>query len=403
MPASSPARSERPPQQRVLRNYERLLDAAMTAADQDGWAGLNFANVAARAGLSRRPLQDRFTDASHLAAAAWTERAEPVLQSALTDVLEAGGVLRGDQDVKALLTSFEALAHPRPELRAAAELMLVSQFDLVLRAAVRDGLGSQIEQWCTPETKQVTRADAGRRGYLLMQALGLLLAGHRPGIEGIDLNHETRCLAKALATPAKPTALPRARARHLDEPTPFDTGDPTLDALLQAVLDQVGADGFDGASIERIVSAAGSSQGALFGRYETKLDLFIDATRRQHSISMRSNHEYIQNIAADHGAGVADAITLREFQRPGREQPRAHLLEQVRIAWHQEPLLLAQAEELDAFAMEEFIVGVQRTRKQVPGYVHFGYALGLGATTLPVLYPACWTLPYDVVTIPLLD
>ena len=403
MPAPSVTRSARPPQQRVLRNHERLVDAAVEAADEDGWAGLNFANVAARAGLSRRPLQDRFSDSSHLAAAAWTERADPALRGALADVLTAGGLLGGEPNVNDLIAAMEVLAHPDAELRASAELMLVSQFDLVLRAAVRDGLGSQIEAWCTPEPKQLTRADAARRAYLISLGLGLLLAGHRPGIGGIDLRHEIRLLATALAVPAKPIALPRARARHLDEPTPFDTGDVTLDALLQAVLDQVGADGFDGASVERIVAAAGSSQGALFGRYETKLDLLIDATRRQQAISMRTNHEYIQRIAASHGAGVADAVTLREFQRPGRELPRAHLMEQLRISWHEGTLLLAQEEELEAFAHGEFIVGVVRTRKQVPGYVHVGYALGLGATALPVLFPACWTLPYDVVTIPLLD
>ena len=342
-------------------------------------------------------------DASHLAAAAWTERADPALCGALADVLGSAGLLAAEPDLNDLLGALEVLAHPGPELRAAAELMLVSQFDLVLRAAVRDGLGGQIEAWCTPEPRQVTRADAGRRGYLLCQSLGLLLAGHRPGIEGIDLRHEARLLTAALAAPAKPTALPRARARHLDEKTPFDTGDATLDALLQSVLDQVGADGFDRASVERIVAAADSSQGALFGRYETKLDLFIDATRRQHAIALRVNHEYIQQIATSHGAGAADAVTLREFMRPGREQSRAHLLEQLRISWHEESLLLAQAEELEVFAREEFVIGVSRTRKEVPGYVHFGYALGLGAAVLPVLFPACWTLPYDVVTIPLLD
>ncbi|MCX6433196.1 MAG: TetR family transcriptional regulator [Actinobacteria bacterium] len=403
MPAPTSTRALRPPQQRVLRNHERLIDAALVAADEDGWSGLNFANVAARAGLSRRPLQDRFTDASHLAAAVWAEKADPALSGALADVLTAAGLLDAEPNVKALIAATDALAHPGTELRAAAELMLVSQFDLVLRSAVRDGLGAQMERWCTPEPRLVTRADAARRGYLISLGLGLLLAGHRPGIDGIDMRHEIRLLAQALAAPAKPTALPRVRARHLDGPTPFDTGDATLDDLLQAVLEQVGADGFDGASVERIVSAAGSSQGALFGRYETKLDLFIDATRRQHAISMRSNHDYIQGIAAGHGAGVADAVTLREFQRPGRELARAHLMEQLRISWHEESLLLAQEEELEVFAREEFTMGIGRTRKQVPGYVHFGYALGLGATALPVLFPACWTLPYDVVTIPLLD
>lgn len=394
--------STRAPQARVLRNQQRLIEAAIAAADEDGWSGLNFANVAARAGLSRRPLQDRFPDASHLAAAAWTSEAEPALVGAFTDLLTAGGQLDQPLSRTDLTAAFEVLAHPDATMRAACELLMVSQFDLVLRAAVRKGLGAQVEQWCQPEARSVSRADTGRRGYLLMQGLGLLIAGRRPGIEGMDLRHEVGVIADALEQPRKPVALPKGRARHLDETTPFDTGDPTLDALLQSVLDQVGSDGFERASVERIVAGAGTSQGALFGRYATKLDLFIDATRRQQAIALRINHAYISDIAKRYGAGVADAVTLREFQRPGRERARAHLLEQIRIAWHEPELAAVQEDELRAFAQEEFLVGVARTKRQAPAYLHIGYALGLGAPALTILYPGCWTLPYDVVTIPML-
>jgi AcrR family transcriptional regulator len=402
VPVSPAPRTSRAPQARVLRNQQRLIDAAMEAADQDGWSGLNFANVSARAGLSRRPLQDRFADSSHLAAAAWGTVAEPALQRALEDLLTAGGQLGEPISVPDLTAAFEVLMRPNATLRAATELLLVSQFDLVLRSAVRQGLGAQVEQWCQPQARVVSRVDTGRRGYLLVQGLGLLIAGRRPGIEDLDIRHEVKALAAAIEQPARPTALPKPRARHLDEKTPFDTGDPTLDALLQSVLDQVGADGFDRASVERIVAAAGTSQGALFGRYATKLDLFIDATRRQQAIALRANHEYIAGIAARHGAGIADAVTLREFQRPGREALRAHLLEQIRISWHEPGLMAAHALELETFARESFNAEAPRTRRQLPAFFHFGYALGLGAPALAVLYPGCWTLPYDVVTVPLL-
>lgn len=398
--SSSPA--AKPLQARVQRNHRRLIDAAIQAADEDGWTGLNFANVAARAGLSRRPLQDRFTDASHLAAAAWSEVAEPAMREALGSLLIASGQFGGPPSVPDLTAAFEALAHPDQTLRAATELLLVSQFDLVLRGAVREGLGAVIEEWCQPAPRVVSRSDTGRRGYLLTQGLGLLVAGRRPGIDGLDIRHEVKCLAAAIDQRQRAASLPRTPARHLDEKTPFDSGDPTRDALLQSVLEQVGADGFDRASVERIVAGAGTSQGALFGRYLTKLDLFIDATRRQQAIALRANHEYISRIAARHGAGIADAVTLREFQRPGREALRAHLLEQIRISWHEPDLMAAQAAELDAFLQESFAADAPRTRRQLPAYFHFGYALGLGAPALTILYPGCWTLPYDVVTVPLL-
>lgn len=399
VPPRPPARA---PQARVIRNQQRILAAAITAADEDGWGGLNFANVAGRAGLSRRPLQDRFRDSSELAAAAWSGEAEPVLRRALEDLLTAAGQFDEPMARPALVDAFTVLAHPDATLRAACELLLVSQFDLVLRAAVRRGLGADVESWCTPEPRLVGRGDTGRRGYLLVQGLGLLIAGRRPGVDRVDLRHEVSVLADALEAHAKPVALPRKRAAHLDATTPFDTGDARLDALLQSVLDQVGEDGFERASVERIVAAAGSSQGALFGRYATKLDLFIDATRRQQAISLRLNHAYIAGIAERWGPGVADAVTLREFERPGRERVRAHMLEQIRIAWHEPELMAAQEAELQAFAREQFLVGVDRTRRQVPGYLHIGYALGLGSAGLAILYPGCWNLPYDVVTVPLL-
>lgn len=390
----------RAPQSRVTRNDDRILDAAVAVAATDGWAGLSIAAIAAEAGLSRRPLQDRYADVSHLVAAAWTQRAEPVLESALAGALLASGTL--DEGAEShWAEAWDQLTHPDQVLRAAAEILLISQFDIPVRRAVLSGLGTRTMHWCTPEPRVLTRADAGRRAYVLVVALGLLMAGRRPGIDGLDITHEVRLIQQAARAGARPISLPLKAAPHLDTATPFATGDATHDALLRAVLDQVGADGFDRASVERIAAAAGSSQGALFSRYATKLDLFLDATRRQQAIALRANEDYMARIAERHGRGVAEAVTIREFQRPGREQLRAITLEQVRLSWHVDALRDAQAEELDSFVSADFPAAVGRTVAQVPGYVHIAYAVGLGAIALPLLFPGCWSLPYDVVAVPL--
>lgn len=392
--------SARPPQARVIRNEGRLLDAATAALAENGWPGLTFAGVAQRAGLSRRTLQDRFSDVTEVSVAVWLTRVNAPLVAAMEQVLRAGGLLDAPADVSDFARALSAFHRPTPELRAAAELLLLSQFHEPLADAVASTAGTSVREWCTPVARRVTRPQAARRAYVLGVALGLLLVERRPGSGKVDLSTEARRMMAALGEDAAPVALPRSVARHIDRPTRFDSGDPTLDALLQAVLDEVGVRGFDGTSVDRIAKAAGFSQGALFARYDTKLDLFVDAAERQVALALRSNADYLADIEARYGPGISDAVGIREFQRPGREHLRALTLEHVRLSWHEARLTASLNREVDEFirmASANFDGGADEAR----AYFHVGYALGTGVLALAILDPDCWKLPYDVVSVPL--
>ena len=89
-PIAGPAR---PPQARVQRNEERVLDAIVEVAGTGGWADLSVAAVSRSAGLSPKAVHDRYEDRSALACAAWTNRCGPVLRAALAEVLCAAGAL----------------------------------------------------------------------------------------------------------------------------------------------------------------------------------------------------------------------------------------------------------------------------------------------------------------------
>jgi len=389
-------RSGRRSSQRSLRNNEALLDATVEIAATDGWAALSFLAVSERAGLSRRTLQSRFGDPSHLMAAAWTERAWPAFHDLFERSLLTAGLLDGDADAQALGEILNEAARPGQVLLAGSELMLVAQFDVPMKTALLQTLGDALQQWCVPNGRRVTRTLAAQRAYILGATLGLVLFGRRPGIESYDMAVEARHIVPVLAAPTKPARLPNSRMPHLDRDVPFSTGDSTTDALLQSALDLVGTNGFDGTRTEAIARRAGVSEGALFARYSSKLELFRDAITQQVAIAVRANTEANGAIRATHGWGIADAVMFREFMRPNRAHLRAITLEGIRVSWHYPDVMQATMSELDEFLAQAMEADPSRRATEY----HFGYAQGTGILVLPLALESIYQLPYDVVSVP---
>jgi len=389
---------------RVQRNNGRLLDAAVNIAANEGWAALTFVRVAERSGLSRRPLQDRYADASHLMAALWRERCEPVLAGVIERSLAASGISSSGSS-QAFVSELLTVVDPDESLRAAAELLMIAQFDSTVREAVVSTLGVKAAAWCDPISTDAVTAEAGKvraaqNAYVVSLVLGLLMFGRRSATTGQNFLEPIDALYRALQDPASPARLPQDDFAHLDRPVPFETGDPTTDALLQSTLDAVGVDGYDQMSVDRIAQGAGSSQGALFARYPTKLSLFIDATRRQNGLAARINAAAIGELERRYGGGVAEAVAIREFQRPFRAPLRAITLEGIRVAWHDDDLRQAVIDELAAYEAE--VAKADPASYGSSGWFHFGFAIGVGVLILPILHEPCWRLPYDVVTVSIL-
>lgn len=497
-PIAGPAR---PPQARVTRNEERVLDAIVEVAGTGGWADLTVAAVSRSAGLSPKAVHDRYEDRSALSCAAWTHRCGPVLRAALAEVLCAAGALEpgsssptplptvqqaaarrhfggtsaippstepwekvrraihaaasnardihsgnvpalSDEQTSsvadlrdatdALLSSLEvaesaafavrlaalraagpsaewlavaldAFTRPSTAVRAATELVIASQFDPSLAKAVARQLATTVQVWCTPVRKNPTAEIAAQRAYLLCLALGLVLAHSRAGAADLDLGWQQESLFEALSTSRAPVALPKARAGYLEAGVSFDTGDIALDSLLQATLDEVAARGFDGATTSSIARAAGCSDGLIFARYPSKIALFLDASKRQQAISFRNYDAYQTEVRTKHGMGIADAVAIREVQRPHVSAQRVTYLEQIRISWHDDELQRALAAEFDQFVSDATAGDPAWGPANSPAELHVSIALGFGLSLLPVLHPEAWSLPYDVVTIPLVE
>lgn len=392
-------------QARSIRNDKQIIDSGLALASEQGWAGLTFPGVAERSGLSLRPVRDRFADRSELAAAVWVEQVAPALASAFAGLVDAFSLIVDgrSQGGDALTDALLPFTAPAPELRAAAELIIVSGYDPPVHGAIGRSTCPAFRAWVLPRHGSISRAEAARRAYLLSTALGLLAQGLNWPTAGLDLTPEFSRVAAALGADREPGAQPYNSAEYLDRGAEFNTGDPAWDALLQATLDQVGTRGYEAATTAAIARASGYTEGLLFGRYASKQDLFFDASRRMIGSATRLNADYQREIAASSSPGMSEAVMIREFMRPGREHVRIIGLEQHRLGWHN-PEFQSAINSLQEPVVQEFIAHCGHAdRQRALAAVHLEFARGIGPAMLAQLLPETWDLPYDVVTIPLLE
>lgn len=388
--ASPPGR-----QARALRNDERIVDAATRLSADEGWAGLVPSRVAAASGVSRSTVQDRFADRSALGAAVWARRCQPQIQVALGILLDS---LTQDAEPNTRAAALATFMRPSVELSAASELMIAAHYDATVRDAIVSTLGAATARWLGGRN----RGRSGRTAYLLSAGLGVLLASRRTGFDVIDLSPIGEALAAAVRQERSPTTLPTATAPHLTGDLDLAPDDPPLNALLNAALREIGNHGFEGASVDRIAKSSHHTKGLVFSRFPSKLELFLEATRRQQSLALAANEGFMREVTAVHGRGIAEAVTIREWQRPHLDYGRAIALEQVRLTWHYPELKKTHEAELDA-AVAQFAESESAPFTHSAAIVRFGYAVGLGVALLPMLYPTAYRLAYDVMTVPLVE
>jgi AcrR family transcriptional regulator len=196
--------------------------------------------------------------------------------------------------------------------------------------------------------------------------------------------------------------LPSAHLQHVEDDVPFGTGDPIQDALLTSVLRLVGTSGYEGASTARIARDAGFAEANIFLRYKSKLELFVDASVRHQALGFPANAQFQQGLEEQYGAGVTEAVMLREILRPEFAHQRSVTVEELRVSWHDAGLLGRQEETFASFVAQQGEANPDWTVVTSQARVHMGLATGFGVMLLGIVAPEAGSLPFDVVTIPLL-
>lgn len=333
---------------------------------------------------------------SALTAGVWEERLSPALGEVTERLVEVADDPGSDSAATGLSEIASLLMKPGSTLQAAADLLIVSQFQPALQDAVEHSLGREVAKLIRPRAGKLSAAAAARRAYLVITGLGLLLGSRHPGSERLEMKSALDPLLEAVRESGEPRPLPEVPGDQFSASLEFDSGDPLGDAVLTSTLEEVADRGYDRTTTARIAANAGGTEGAIFSRYSSKLELFNDANRRQAEAAFELNQGYLDQMTAEHGAGVAEAVYMREQQLPKNRYLRALHLESLRVAWYEPKVMKANAREVDAaFAKYQ----PQRT----PAQRHLDYTTNLGASCLPLLDSRCWSLPYDVVLVPFMD
>jgi AcrR family transcriptional regulator len=391
----------------------RLLDAAMALVAEQGWDAASVLAVAKRAGMTSRAVDDRFDSRSDLAIGVWRDGPVDALGDALIALVDAmlpaaassqGGLARGlraggSNRQAHGLPELLRMARPSEHLVVAAELLCAGVFDPVLRAAIAGDLHERLAARCLPG-EGTSPSQAAQGAYLVATGLGLLLAYRRPGAEELDISPLAAALAAALADPAKPQQLPDVDAgqMRLDPVGPVHDDH---DALLEGTILEVAENGYSAATLARIVARVGVTQGLVYSRYRNKIELFMAAIRWRTEYALRANLDWFAQLTSEFGAGIAEAVSWREFMRPEHELGRALALEQVRVGWR-EPEFRAEHDAAErAFTEHVLQANPQASPDALRAQVHWDLAMGYGAELLPSFMPHAWSLPFDVVTVPL--
>ena len=181
---------------RATRTDDRVLQAAVELLADEGYSALAFTRISERAGLSRRPVHDRYESRSDLALDIWKRKAGAALLASLEGLYETfEGKGANREHFAAAMQEFFT---PSEELRCALEILVVSQFDLRLSTAIAESAARDFEPLIHtgPADSELRRATS--RAYVTAYAFGLILTSRLPSSEPIDIGYEAGRLFDSL-------------------------------------------------------------------------------------------------------------------------------------------------------------------------------------------------------------
>ena len=366
---------------RSAHHDTRILAAAVAVLARDGWPNLNTRTVAGEAGMSYRPVLQRYPNRTAMALAAWRAVAPETLE-ALTNFFEAtaasqtragepqGGANPNAAEAGSWAANAAALTAPIPALAAAAELLAAAPYEPALAEAILHDLATTLRA-----THDATRASI---------ALGLLLEGRAqaPNVHPVIANAHALIFVPPDGQPPPDFRSPAPRQPVLAP------NDPAGEALLHATLVEVSVVGFHAATVMRIVERAGVTESLLFTRFPTKRACFDAAVQRKEAVEADGIARLHERLRRMGDPSLARALALREVMRPGRSYDRRLDLERLRLAWHDGEALAVGEARFDPVEPDG--------RAEDPAARAHACAVH-GATLLALLLPDAWRWPIGTI------
>jgi AcrR family transcriptional regulator len=375
----------------AFRNDKLIVEAATELLSEGGFESVTLNKVAVKAGLSFTALRGRFDSLEELLIYVWDEIGIPHFLKPLdacVDYYISGQAVKSDV-LDTYLKNFDQLSD---HSKAALELLLGSVTHSELRTRIQESSAPYFSTIAGRKLDYLARYVFFASTIVGVLALSRVLKIPRKSI--IRSMHE---VGLALATPGAKISIPVVNAKHLQDYA-LKIEDDFERNVFTAMLDCVSEKGFAKTTTKDIALAAAMSEGRIFGKFSSKLEIFLKAMEAQTDAAFDSNLEAMRIWLEKYGLSVANAILIREYLKPEVDRQRALQLEAMRLSWHVPEIRAQRQSDLKQVLKKQLENGLSAAADEVESEIILQQAIPMGLLIVALFNDSSYKLPHTVAT-----
>ena len=372
---------------------EKILASAISLIGKKGLGAATPAALSRESNLSITAIRQRYNSFEEFIYWVWQMKCLPLTINPMINLIET--YLTLDTTKNAEIKKVLGTTLKRSDLnQTTLEILVSCSFNELLRNKIRDDF-LLLLNW----PKEIDLVKATQQIMMLNTILGLLAdrkSSKNKSIEVINLAHE---ILISFCHPTERKIMPNVDASHLDI-VQFKTGDPIKDKIFAACVHNVLNSGYEKMTTKSIAKVAGVSEGLIFSKFKSKLDVFTESYIAQTTVGLKANYKFVEDLTMQFGEAMADAIFLRESCHPDRAMQRAVYLEQMRLSWHKPKVKKAVDLAVARVFADWKSAGkqVSTTGDEESPENQLRIAIPKGAVLTSTLFPETYELPYICLT-----
>ena len=359
----------------------------------DGFEGLTLGSVARNLGMSHTAMSKRYDDIDDLLCDLWHHVAVPQIDATFSWVAHELERIHDPDRVVGQV--------PKKSLFRKSQEKLV-MLELLALVPTRHELGRVVRNTFADRMKHVMSSDpdtAAQTVFLVALKIGIQAELRSTSAPQDELVTVVGTVIDAMARRGEHVVLPTVDSSHMRRYR-FDTGDARVDRILTSCLENVGRRGLVDTTTKLIAHDAGVSEGLIFSLFDSKADIFFQATALQSKLGYKANLDFVSALNETYGPGIGNAILIREWLSPDLHDFRASLLEETRITWHDVDLWRRIQEVKRDLVGDERLAGSKKTLTPFERAVQFiTFALPIGIYIIGEVLPDAVDLPFSIVTL----
>ena len=377
----------------ALLTDEKILSTAVSIIARNGLGAATPAALARESNLSITAIRARYNSFEEFLYWVWQMKSIPLVIKPIFNLVENYLTLSNSKLPE--LRSVLGTTLKRSDLnQATLEILVTCSFNENIKNKIQKDFYALLD-WPT----SFNSIKATQQIMMLNVILGLI-ADRKPSKnklpEVVNLAHE---ILISFCNPTDERAMPNVDASHLDI-LQFKTGDPIKDKIFDSCVYNIRKSGYEKMTTKAIAQTAGVSEGLIFSKFKTKLEIFTESYIAQTVVGFKENYKFVEDLTIQFGEAMADAIFLRENCHPDRTLQRAVYLEQMRLSWHLPKVKKAHDLAVTQVFSEWRKVGknIAESGNEDSPENQLRIAIPRGAVITSTLLPETYKLPYICLT-----